>query len=125
MRNASEETVHLLRGRFTGNEARLTNVASHKENWRLPGLLAVNPSSALLKGPSEESPMKVAQEGIDLGKRNGRSHPTDDISDDWFFSSGFPKKSFIKRTSQRRSGLTCRSFQSLKGNFSVQTSNRP
>jgi hypothetical protein len=68
MQNASEETIHLLQGRFTGNEARLKTVASHKESWRFTGLLPVNPSSALFKRPSEERPSKIAQERIDLGK---------------------------------------------------------
>jgi hypothetical protein len=44
----------------------------------LTGLLPVNPSIAPFKRPSEESPAKIAQERIDLGKRNGRSHRTDE-----------------------------------------------
>jgi hypothetical protein len=45
-------------------------------------------------------------------------------SDDSSLSSGVPKKSFIRKTLQRRRRLTSRSLQSLTGSFSVQANNR-
>lgn len=44
----------------------------------MKGLLPIDPSFVPFKEPSEESPTKIAQKGIDLGKRNGRSHRTDE-----------------------------------------------